>query len=73
VGYGLGAVWGAVVDDYEFPVDVAGVVLVWRSLWRWVGGKIEALFFECLCQKPCYDGEVAALVVGREEDGVFVA
>ena len=24
VGYDLGAVWGAVVDDYELPVEVPG-------------------------------------------------
>jgi hypothetical protein len=36
-------------------------------------GIICLLGFKGLFEEPDYDGEVTAFVVGREEDGVFVA
>jgi hypothetical protein len=79
VGDDLGAVGGAVVDDYELPVEVAvwvGMGLV-RCCGRGVGRRGErsgkdVQLGEGAVEEPGYDGEVAALVVGWEEDGVFI-
>jgi hypothetical protein len=70
----LGAVGGAVVDDYYFPVEVSGewvvgLVAVYEGLGRWS----SVLLFEGLLEEPDDDGQVAAFVVGGEQDGVFVA
>lgn len=60
----LGAVGRAVVDDDDFPIEVAGGgVLVscdWDRHWYF-----SVLGFECLLEKPDDDGQVAAFVVGR--------
>lgn len=64
----LGAVGGAVVDDDYFPLELAGEGLALRG----AGGAGDALLGEGLFNEPGYDGEVLALVVGREDDRVFV-
>lgn len=74
----LGAVGGAVVDDDEFPVEFAGVVLgrvyatcVYGQYARIVCATrvcdLDVLLFECLCQKPGNYWQVPALIVGWQE------
>jgi hypothetical protein len=69
----LGAVGGAVVDDYYFPVEVSrGCGLALRVLESEEHVR-NVLLFEGLLEEPDDDGQVAAFVVGGEQDGVFVA
>jgi hypothetical protein len=65
----LGAVGGAVVDDDDFPVEVAGgggESGQWVLGWKRGGGIV--LLGEGLVEEPDDDGEVSTLIVGREED-----
>jgi hypothetical protein len=52
-------------------------LLEWRGLvrcdWFWRVVSFGVLCFEGLLEEPDDDGEVAAFVVGGEQDGVFVA
>jgi hypothetical protein len=48
---------------------VVGLVAVYEGLGRWS----SVLLFEGLLEEPDDDGQVAAFVVGGEQDGVFVA
>lgn len=64
----LGAVGGAIVDDDNLPVELAAEVLAGG----YEEGKVGSILLgEALFNEPDNDGEVLALVVGREDDGVL--
>jgi len=67
----LGAIWGAVVNDDDFPVEVAKRLLAPMAQHvivpcgtiglNWL---LDVRFAEGVVQEPDDDGEVAALIVG---------
>ena len=70
-----GAVWGSVVDDYYFPVELSrewserGFSSRENIVWR----RLDFLLFgEDIVEHLHNDGQVLALIVGGEDDGVFV-
>lgn len=73
----LGAIGRAVVDDDEFPVNVAGKGKGW-SAWSRItreadNGRIgDVLFSKGALQQPCDDGQVLALVECGQDHRVGV-
>lgn len=67
----LGAIGRAVIDDDELPFEVAGGVLLEGC---WPSGALQGylLLGEGLVEQPRDYGQVAALIVRRQEDRVFV-
>jgi hypothetical protein len=73
LGDGLGPVWGAVVDDYELPIDVAvgwERMLAMGGVEKGQGRRRGLLLGEGAVEEPCDDREVLALVEGRKDDSI---
>ena len=73
VGDVLGAVGRAVVDDDEFPIELAGdCQQPFGTRAERMQNQLDLLLCESAVQQPGHNGEVLALVVRRQDDRVLV-
>lgn len=64
LGYILCAVRTCVINNDDLPLEGATV--------SQLQGRTDSLLRERLCQQPDDDGQVAPLIVGRQDDAVLV-